>query len=98
MLLYFVSQNNNLISHETKIKNNPNHPTPISINVISGAKIDYRYNKKYIKKGFNGNQIYFTLKPTDIKNNTTLKVTQYYKNDFLVPTIEKNNVHIVNDY
>lgn len=94
-IIFVVSLNHNHIDEKSTIYTSVNNAIPLSMNVVSGAKLSYMYNKKYIYKFKHNGQDVFRLSPLNIKHSTNLIVTQEYRNEFLVPTIKRNNVKII---
>jgi hypothetical protein len=95
IIIIIVSLNNNYISTNSQMYTNPNNAIPLSINVVSGSKISYNYDKRYVYKFRHDGQDLFRLSPVNIKSSTMLKVTQKYRNNFLVPTIKTDNIKII---
>lgn len=94
-IIFFVSRNSINIVNNSELYSNPNRPIPLSINIVEGSRVSYKYNKNYIKKGYDNGQRYFTLKPLNIKSSTNFVVKQKYRNDFLVPTVKVSNIKII---
>lgn len=97
-ILLFVQHNSINIENNTKLYSNINHVVPLSINLVSGAQVQYNYNKKFLYKGYHDGNVYFKLNPLKISRDVNLIVKQKYYNSFLVPTISKNNIRIVNKH
>lgn len=95
IIIFMVSLNHNYLKSNYSVYANPNNTIPLSMNIVSGAKVHYSYDKRYIYKFRHNGQDVFRLSPVSIKKFTNLKVTQQYRNNFLVPTVEINNVKII---
>lgn len=95
LIIFIVSLNANYINENSQIYTNPNNTIPLSMNIVSGSKVSYVYNKKYLYKFRHNGQDIFRLSPVAIKKTTNLKVTQKYRNNFLVPTVETDNIKII---
>ncbi|UQS84682.1 hypothetical protein MOO46_05380 [Apilactobacillus apisilvae] len=95
IIIFIVSLNSNYVNNHSSLYTNPDNTIPLSINLISGSKVDYVYDKKYIYKFRHEGQDIFRLNPLSIKGSTNLVVTQRYRNNFLVPTVEVDNFKII---
>lgn len=95
VIITIVSLNHNNVEEHSNIYTSVNNPIPLSINIVSGAKINYNYNKKYLYKFRHDGQDVFRLAPLKIVHSTELKVVQRYRNNFLVPTVKTNYVNII---
>lgn len=98
LIIFFVSKNTINIVTNSELYSNPNRPIPLSINIVEGSQVRYKYDKKYVKKGYDNGQQYFILKPLKIQNGTNFVVIQNYRNNFLVPTVKTNTIRIVTNH
>jgi hypothetical protein len=86
--------NSNLIEKNVELYANSQHPIPLSVTLISGAKTDYYYNHRYVEKVYDNGEIYFKLKKNLLQGSTNILVIQKYIDDFGVWTVNKQNMHI----
>lgn len=95
LLLFIVQNSNNYINNYSKLYSDTTNNIPLSINLISGSQVYYKYNSKELYKGINDGQVYFRLNPIKLNNATELKIIQRYRNSFFVPTVEQDTFQII---
>ncbi|MCL0330825.1 hypothetical protein [Apilactobacillus xinyiensis] len=95
VLIMFVQMNGSYVKKETVLYSDANNALPLSVTLVANSKINYDYDKDCLTKGLHKGKVFFKINNLKINKFTNLKITQKYRDNFLVPTIREDNFKII---